>query len=352
MTSLQETISRVRPVSVTVRSLATQRLNSLAMPRRALGRLLELAETLAAICGTADIDRTLDPCLKRRVNLVMAADHGVAVEGVSQYPQAVTRAMVETILSGRASINALATTANSSVVVVDMGVIGAKSWTARDGFLDRRIADGTDNMAVGPAMTRQQAVQSIEAGIEVAASVDADVVGLGEMGIANTTAATAIGCVLLGVDPMGATGSGTGLSSEAVKHKASVIRRAIEINGPDPNDGIDVLRTVGGFEIGGLVGAILGTAAFGKPIIIDGLISTSAVLIAHSLCPHVADWLIASHLSAEPLHQQMLNHLKIQAYLDLEMRLGEGTGAALMLPMLDAAAALLKEVATLEEVLK
>lgn len=351
MNPVHQTISQIQPTSSASRARATQRLNSLAMPRRALGRLMELAETLAAMAGTAKAHRSLSLQLQRRVNLVMAGDHGVAEEAVSQYPQAVTRAMVETMLRGKASINALAKAADSRVVVVDMGITGDRSWTGRDGFLDRRIAEGTANIAVGPAMTHKQAWRSLEQGIEVAQTLEFDVLGVGEMGIANTTSATAVGCALLNLAPADFTGPGTGLGRDEVQHKVSIIQRAMEANRPNPTNGLEVLSAFGGFEIGGMAGAILAAAALGKPVIIDGLISTSAALIAHSLCPHVTDWMIASHLSTEPLHQKMLEHLQLRPYLDLQLRLGEGTGAALLLPLLDAAAALLTEVATLEEVL-
>ncbi len=344
MTLLSETIAEIQPASESVREQARQRLESLAMPHWALGRLLELAESLAAMAGT------IEPVFKRRVNIVMAGDHGVAAAGVSQYPQSVTRAMVETMLSGRAAINAIAGSVDSRVVVVDMGVVGERSWSGRAGFVDCRVAEGTGNIAEGPAMTGDQAQASVEAGIHVARSLEADIYGLGEMGIGNTTPATAVGCALLGIPAAGVTGRGTGISVEGVSKKEAVIDRALKLNAPESGDGLDVLRKVGGFEIGGMAGFLIGAAALRKPVIIDGLISTAAALIAQALCPRVTDWLIASHRSTEPLHVRMLERLGLVPYLDLEMRLGEGTGSALTFPLVDSATAVLRNMATLDEV--
>lgn len=344
MTLLSETIGEIQPASEIARGQARLRLESLAMPHWALGRLLELAESLAAMAGT------IEPVFERRINIVMAGDHGVAATGVSQYPQSVTRAMVETMLSGRAAINAIAGSVDSRVVVVDMGVVGERSWSGREGFLDCRVAEGTQNIADGPAMTGEQAHASVEAGIQVARSLDADIYGLGEMGIGNTTPATAVGCALLGITAEGVTGRGTGISVEGVGKKEAVIDKALTLNAPDAEDGLDVLQKVGGFEIGGMAGFLIGAAALRKPVIIDGLISTAAALIAQALCPRVTEWLIASHRSTEPLHVKMLEQLGLVPYLDLGMRLGEGTGAALTFPLVDSATAVLRNMATLDEV--
>ncbi|MAF65983.1 MAG: nicotinate-nucleotide--dimethylbenzimidazole phosphoribosyltransferase [Planctomycetes bacterium] len=346
MTRLSDTIAEIQPASKTGREQARQRLDSLAMPHWALGQLMDLAESLAAMAGS------IEPDFKQRINIVMAGDHGVAAAGVSQYPQSVTRAMVETMLSGGAAINAIANSVDSRVIVVDMGVIGQRSWSGRSGFLDYRIAEGTANIAQGPAMTREHAQASVEAGIQVAQSLQADIFGLGEMGIANTTPATAVGCALMRITAKGVTGRGTGICVDAIAAKEAVIDRALKINEPDWEDGLDVLHKVGGFEIGGMAGFLIGAAALRKPVVIDGLISTAAALIAQSLCPMVTDWMLASHRSIEPLHVQMLEHLGLPPYLDLQMRLGEGTGAALMFPLVDSAMAILKNMATLDEVVQ
>ncbi len=345
MTLLSETIAAVQPASQTHREQARHRLESLAMPHWALGRLMDLAESLAAMVGT------IEPVFERRVNIVMAGDHGVAAAGVSQYPQSVTRSMIDTMLSGRAAINAIAGSAGSRVIVVDMGVMGERSWSGRKGFLDHRIADGTGNIASGPAMTCEQAEASIEAGIQVAQSLEADIYGVGEMGIGNTTPATAVGCALLQITATDVTGRGTGISVDALANKESVIDQALTTNAPDWENGLDVLHKLGGFEIGGMAGFMIGAAALRKPVIMDGLISTAAALIAQSLSPRVTEWLLASHLSTEPLHVRMLEKLGLVPYLDLQMSLGEGTGAALMFPLIDSATAVMRNMATLDEVL-
>lgn len=344
MSLLEQTVAAIAPPCKRVREQARVRLQSLAMPNWALGRLMELAESMAAMAGDTQ------PAFARRISVVMVGDHGVVTEGVSHYPQAITRSMVETILNGRAAINALAETARSRVVVIDMGVIGAKAWAGHSNYIDCRIADGTANIAEGPAMNREQARASIEAGIRVAQSLKADLYGIGEMGIGNTTPATAVGCALLALCPKDMTGCGTGIVERALRRKREVIERALRMNRPNGEDGLDVLHKVGGFEIGGMAGLMLGAAAQRKPIILDGLISTAAALLAQRLCPAIRDWMLASHRSTEPLHAPMLAHLGLRPYLDLELRLGEGTGAALLMPLIDSACLLMQRMSTLDEV--
>lgn len=345
MPLLEQTIAAIASPCGNAREQAHRRLESLAMPRWALGRLMELAESLAAMAGTAQ------PSFPNRASVVMVGDHGVAAERVSGYPQSVTPSMVDTMLAGGAAINALAEVAHSRVVVVDMGVIGPKPWQGQPGYVDCRIADGTANIARGPAMTLEQARASLQAGIKTAQRLEVDLYGVGEMGIANTTPATAVGCAILGVSPDGATGRGTGIAPQVLQHKSQVIEQSLRTNQPDGSCGIDVLHKVGGFEIGGMAGLMLGAAANCKPIILDGLISTSAALVAQRLCPAVTEWMLASHRSTEPLHGPMLEHLGLRPYLDLELRLGEGTGAALLMPLIDSACALIGRMATLDEVL-
>lgn len=346
MTLLKQTIANITEPDAKARRAARTRLESLAMPYWALGRLLDLAESLAAI---TDGDLNL---LKRRVSVVMAGDHGVVAEGVSQYPQSVTRAMVSTMLRGGAAINALAATADSRVMLVDLGVAGEEeTWQGHPQFLALKIAPGTANIARGPAMTNQQAITAICTGIEVADMLEADIYGVGEMGIGNTTPATAIGCAMLDLDPGDVTGKGTGIDDEVLSNKIEVIRTSLRVNQPRADDGLDVLQKVGGFEIGGMVGLMLAAAARHRPVILDGLISTSAALIAERICPQVSGYLFASHRSVEPCHTAMLKHLGLEPFLDLDLRLGEGTGAALMMPLIDSAVAVYNNMFTLDEAL-
>ena len=346
MAVLQDTIASIEGQDLAWREKAHARLEQLIMPYWALGRLLDLAEDLAGMT------RTLRPPVAARTIVTMAGDHGVTAEGVSKYPSEVTYQMVHNFTVGGAGINALARVVGARVVVVDMGVDGDLSeMAAAHKILDYKVARGTQNMAVGPAMSRAQAVQSLEAGIEIAGMLAplTDVYGTGDMGIGNTTPASAIVATLAGCSVDVVTGRGTGLDDAQLSHKATVIQRALEINKPDASDGLDVLAKVGGFEIGGLAGVILGAAALRKPVVIDGFISTSAALVAHALCPAAGDYMIAAHRSEEPGHVAMLAHLGKQPLMDLNMRLGEGTGAALAMAFVEGAARMLTDVATFGE---
>lgn len=335
----------IRPRDEDARRRARARLEQLTMPYWALGRLMDLAEDLAGITGSEH------PPAARRSLVLMAGDHGVAAEGVSRYPPEVTVQMVLNFVRGGAGCNAMARVVGARVVVVDMGVAGEFPAEAEAAVLHRRVAAGTGNIARGPAMTREQAVQAVEAGIGVAADLDAgtDLFGTGEMGIANTTPSSAIVATLCGCSAADVTGAGTGIDEEQRRHKIVVVERALAVNRPDPNDGLDVLARVGGFEIAGLAGLILGAAARRKPVLIDGFISTAAALIAHALSPSSADAMIAAHQSEEPGHRAALAKLGKRPLLDLGMRLGEGTGAALAMSLVEAAARLLSDVATFEE---
>jgi len=325
---------------------AHSRLASLTMPHWALGRLMDLAKTIAGIT------RSLRPSLARKVIVTMAADHGVVAEGVSKYPQEVTAQMVANFVAGGAGINALARQGGAEICIVDMGVAGDLRAFAQTGtFIDKKIAAGTENMARGPAMTRAQAIGSIEAGIDVVSGMrdTMDIVGTGDMGIGNTTPSAAIAALITGKPVAAVTGRGTGIDDGQRQHKIAVIEKSLALNRPDAKDPLDVLAKVGGFEIGGIAGVILGAAAQGKPILIDGFISTAGAFIAQGLCPRAMDYVIAAHRSVEPGHNIMLDHLNKQALLDLDLRLGEGTGAALAMNLADAAVAILTEVATFEE---
>jgi nicotinate-nucleotide--dimethylbenzimidazole phosphoribosyltransferase len=343
---IETTISRIAPQDGSARASAKARLDQLIMPHWALGRLLDLAVDLAGMTGS------IKPPVARKVIVTMAGDHGVVAEGVSKYPAEVTPQMVLNFVAGGAGINALARQAGARVVVVDMGVAGDLSAAAKAGkIISKRIAPGTQNCALGPAMTADQARRSVEAGIEVAADLagQADVYGTGDKGIGNTTPSTAIVAVLTGSPVADVTGRGTGIDDAAWKNKVAVVERAIKVNKPNPKDGLDVLAKVGGFEIGGLAGLILGAAAARKPVLIDGFISTAAALIAQSLCPTATQFMIAAHRSVEAGHGAMHRQLGLTPLLDLNMRLGEGTGAALAMNLVEAAVRVMTEVATFEE---
>jgi nicotinate-nucleotide--dimethylbenzimidazole phosphoribosyltransferase len=319
---------------------AQRRLDALTKPPGSLGRLEEIAVRLAAISGRP-------PRVAAPVIFTLAGDHGVVAEGVSAYPQSVTAQMVENFLRGGAAVNVLARQAGARVVVADFGV--ATPLGTPEGLVVRRIGAGTANMARGPAMTSAQAVAAIEAGAALAVEAiagGADLLGTGEMGIGNTTAASAITAALTGAPADAVTGYGTGLDESGRARKVAVVRRALEVNALDPADGLDVLAKVGGFEIAGLVGVILAGAAHRIPVALDGFIAGAAALVADALAPAARDALFASHRSAEPGHALALRHLGLEPYLALDMRLGEGTGAALFVMLARAAAAIHAEMAT------
>lgn len=321
-------------------------LDSLTKPPGSLGRLEELALRLATLRGGP-------PRLEQPVIFTFAADHGVVAEGVSAYPQVVTAQMVENFLREGAAVNVLARQAGARVVVADFGIATPlsvpASLPAAGGLVERRIAAGTRNLAIGPAMTRAQAVAAVEAGAalaEEAIAAGADLLGTGEMGIGNTTAASAVTAAITGAPPEAVTGRGTGIDDATWARKVEVVRRALAVNRPDPTDGLGVLAAVGGFEIGGLVGVILAAAAHRLPVAVDGFISTAAALIAVTLAPRARDALFASHRSAEPGHDVALAHLGLRPYLDLDLRLGEGTGTALFVHLARAAAGIYTGMAT------
>lgn len=343
---LEKTIAAIEPQDEAMRARARERLEQLTMPYWALGRLMDLAEDMAGIT------RSMRPPVEKRLIVTMAGDHGVVAEGVSAYPQEVTGQMVHNFVNGGAGINALARQAKARIVVVDMGVAADLSDLASRGrIISRRIAPGTANMAAGPAMTREQAVSALEAGISVAQEScrDVDLFGTGEMGIGNTTPSSAIVAVLSGLPVAEVTGAGTGIDAEQMKQKIRIIEKAIEVNRPDKGSGLDVLAKVGGFEIAGIAGLILGAASMKKPVLVDGFISTAGALIAHALCPVAADYMIAAHRSVEKGHIAALNILGKKPLIDLDLRLGEGTGAALAMNFVEAAVRILTEVATFEE---
>ena len=316
----------------------------MAEARSSLGRLEELSIKLAGIQGKAI------PQIRHKAVITMAGDHGVVAEGVGNWPQEVTAQMVYNFLSGGAGINVLARQAGARVVVVDMGV--AAELEASPRLISKKVAPGTQNMCLGPAMTLEQVVTSVESGIEVAAAELAkglDIVGTGDMGIGNTTASSAICAAMMGKPVVEVTDRGTGISDEQLAHKIEVVKRALEVNQPDRQKPLEVLSKVGGFEIGGLVGVMLAAAAYRIPVVIDGFISGAAALIATALAPRLRDFLIAAHVSAEAGHRLLLRHLGLKPLLDLDMRLGEGTGAVLGIFLAEAAAKILAEMSTFGE---
>jgi len=345
MPTLDETIGKISPPDASVMAAARARQDSLTKPQGSLGRLEEISVQIAGICGA------ITPKLEHKVIVTMAADHGVAADGVSLYPPEVTRQMVLNFLSGGAAINVLARHVGARVIVVDMGVSGGFEETP--GLLRRPVASGTASLLRGPAMSREDATRAVLTGIEIVNEeingAGLDIVGTGEMGIGNTTAASAITAAVTGRPPAEVTGRGTGVDDAALQHKISVIETALALNRPDPSDALDVLAKVGGFEIGGLAGVMLGAAAARRPVVIDGFISGAAALIACGLAPALKDYLIPAHLSVEAGHRTVLSHLGLKPVLDLDLRLGEGTGAALGISLVAAAVKILGEMATFGE---
>lgn len=347
MEKINKVIKEIKKIDGLLVQETQKRLDNLTKPQGSLGRLEELAVKIAGITGNPN------PALKKKVIFTLAGDHGVAQEGVSAFPQEVTRQMVYNFIAGGAGINVLARQAGARVVVVDMGVAGDIEVNAADltGFKEMKVAYGTKNMLLGQAMSREEAITSIENGIQVLEDElgqGIDIVGTGDMGIANTTASAAIAAVLTGRPVEYLTGRGTGVDDKTFLHKIAVIKQAIALNRPNPRDPIDVLAKVGGFEIGGLAGIILAAAARRIPVVIDGFISAAGMLLAYHLEPKVKDYLIAGHCSVEKGHKIILDYLGLAPLLDLNLRLGEGTGAALAMHLVEAAIRILTEMATFQ----
>jgi nicotinate-nucleotide--dimethylbenzimidazole phosphoribosyltransferase len=342
--SLSRIIEMIKPLDKRAMAQAQARQDLLTKPQGSLGRLEELSIQLAGIQG-----RSI-PQIRHKAIITMAADHGVVAEEIGNWPQEVTAQMVFNFLSGGAGINAIARQVGARVIVVDMGVAG--ELEPHPQLLSRRVASGTQNIARGQAMTHEQAVASIATGMEIVAAEVAkglDIVGTGDMGIGNTTASSAVCAVMTGRPVAEVTGRGTGISDDQLEHKIAVIEKALAVNRPDPGQPIEVLAKVGGFEIGGLVGVMLASAAHRIPVVIDGFISGAAALVAVALSPKLKGFLIAGHVSAEAGHPLVLGHLGLRPLLDLGMRLGEGTGAALGIFLAEASARVLAEMATFTE---
>jgi nicotinate-nucleotide--dimethylbenzimidazole phosphoribosyltransferase len=346
MKNLQKAIDRIIPPSDEWQEKAYERLRQQARPQGSLGVLEDVGARLAGIA------QTLDVRLARKVIVTCAGDHGVCAEGVSLFPSEVTPQMVYNFVNGGASINVLARHAGAMVKVADLGV----NWDFEPGLpiFHKKVHKGTENFAQGPAMTRAAAVQSIEAGIEIVEELLAegpvDLLGTGDMGIGNTTPSTAIIAAFSGLPVDQLTGRGTGVDDEGLQRKVAVIGKGLAINQPDPRDALDVLAKVGGFEIGGLAGLVIGAAANGIPVVCDGFIATAGALVACELVPPARDYLFTSHYSVEVGHRYMLSRLDREPLLDLKFRLGEGTGAAAAMELLDMATRILADIKTFEEV--
>lgn len=342
---LHEAVGRVRPVDVTWRDRAEARLDELTKPPRSLGRLEWIAARLCAI------QETVTPRVVPRRIVVFAADHGVTEEGVSAYPSAVTAQMVGNFLRGGAAINVLARAAAADVCVVDVGVAGDIDASGQAAaFVSRRVRPGTRNMTKGPAMSEDELASALRVGLDIADGAARDgvaVIACGDMGIGNTTAASAMTEAFLGVAAAQVTGPGTGIDGEMLARKIDVVRRALAANQPG-HDPLAILRTVGGLEIAAIAGAYVGAAAHRMAIVGDGFIATAAALVAASICPPFLDCWFAGHRSSEPGHMLQLGFLRQRPLLDLEMRLGEGTGAALAMSLFGAAAAVMNEMATFD----
>lgn len=341
---LASTLARIAPIDRSWTDAAWERLDSLTKPPRSLGVLEQIAARVAAI------QRTQRPVARPCALVLMAGDHGVVAQGVSAYPQEVTMQMIANFVSGGAAINQLARTIEAELVLVDVGAAGDTSNMA--GVVQAKVRAGTADMTLGPAMTREEAAEAIQRGVDVAVGLAArgvKVIGTGEMGIGNTTAAAAVTSALTGAAPRAVVGSGTGLDGAGVSHKTNVISRALELNAPDANDPLGVLAAVGGLELAGMTGLVLGAAAEGVCVVADGFISGAAALAAVRMEPRASGYVFPSHLSVEPGHAVVLAALELSPVLELDMRLGEGTGAALAMGIMRAACEVMSGMATFAE---
>ncbi len=341
MSLFESTIANIPEPALAAAKEVQSRLDQKTKPPGSLGRLEELACTLAEVHGTPDLD------LPRKAIVVMAGDHGVAEEGVSAFPQEVTAQMVLNFARGGAAINVLARHAGAQMVVVDMGV--KSPLPAHPEVRSMRIGPGTANFTRGPAMSRDEVLRALEAGNAIADELAASgvgLVGIGEMGIANTTSASALAVAFTGASPEEVTGRGTGIDDAGQRRKVEVIRRALQMNKPDPADAVGTLARLGGFEIAGLAGVVLGCAARRIPVLMDGFIATAAALAAVRIAPRASYALIASHRSVEAGHRHLLSALAKKPLFEFDLRLGEGTGAAMAMHLVDASIHILREMAT------
>ena len=343
-TSLADILANIQPADAAAMRRARQRQLTLTKPPGSLGALEDMSVQLAGIFGT---DR---PRIGGKAVIVAAADHGVVAQGVTGYPQAVTAQMALNFLAGGAAVSVIARQVGVRQIIVDAGI--ATDMPPHPDLRAVRIGKGTADISRGPAMSREQAERCLLAGVSLAqdaAHAGASLIATGDMGIGNTTPSSAITAALAAADPEHTTGAGTGRSPDELRRKTDIVRRALRVNAPDASDGLDVLAKVGGFEIGVLAGVILGGALMRRGVVLDGFISGAAALIAHALCPAARDYMIASHRSAERGHIIILEHLGLRPLLDLQMRLGEGSAAVLAMPIIEAAAATLSDMATFAE---
>jgi len=341
---LNAVIGAIAPTDPAAEQAAWTRLDNLTKPPRSLGRVEGLAARVACVQGT---DR---PSVAKKVVLLMAGDHGVVEEGVAVYPQDVTWQMVANIVGKGAAINQFAASVGADVLVHDVGVI--RDLSDMPGVVIRKVAPGTRNMAVGPAMTREEAAQAVMVGVQAArdaVAAGAELISTGDMGIGNTTPASALTAVFASTEPTLVCGRGTGLDDEGVAHKVAVVERALQVNGVNELDPLGVLAAVGGFEIAALAGVVLGAAEQRTCVVFDGFISGAAALAAVRICPAAADYLFPSHRSVEPGHSVQLDALGLEPVLELDMRLGEGTGGALTMGIIDAACRMISNMATFAE---
>lgn len=347
MEKIKKTITDIKELDNNLIEKTQKRLDNLTKPQGSLGRLEDLAKKIVGITNKEN------PSLKNKVIFTLAADHGVTEEGISAFPKEVTAQMVYNFLSGGAGINVLAKYVGAKVVVVDIGVAEKiqNSKLKTQNFREKKINLGTKNFTKEPAMTKEEAINTVNTGIELVKEELAngiDIIGIGEMGIGNTTCASAITAVITGANIEEITGKGTGITDEKLKNKIEIIKKAIKINQPDKNDAIDILHKVGGFEIGGMAGIILAATANRIPVVIDGFISGAAALLAYKLEPKTVNYMIASHVSVEPGHKIILDYLKLKPLFNLDMRLGEGTGATLGINLAQMSINILTEMATFE----
>ncbi len=341
--TLEETLAQIRPLDRSSEEAARQHLARLTKPEGSLGRLEEIG------FRTAAIQRSVPPHLGRKLLFVFAADHGVTDEGVSAYPKEITGQMTKNFLAGGAAINVLARHYGVETIFVDVGV--DHEFATASGLCDRKIRRGTANFARGSAMTQQEAQRSVEIGIALAREAAEDdllVLGAGEMGIGNTSSAAAILCALTGLTPADAVGRGTGIDDATLERKIAAVRKGLAVNQPDARNPLDVLAKVGGFEIGAITGVILGAAAFSVPMVLDGFVCGAAALLAQRFSRAVRDVLFASHRSAENAHGAMLEALELTPFFEWQMRLGEGTGACLLMGLIETAVKIMREMATFE----
>ena len=340
--TLEEAIAKIKPLDHNAMEIAQKRWDSIAKPLHSLGKLETLLIQIAGITGNAEVD------LSRRGLIVMCADNGVVEEGVTQTGQEVTAIVAENFLKYDTSVGVMCKQNHAEIFPVDMGMV-----TDTKVRTDHEIAYGTQNMTKGPAMTREQAVKGLEAGIDMVRELNDKgyrILATGEMGIGNTTTSSAVASVLLKQPVEEMTGRGAGLTSEGLVRKINAIKKAITLNKPDPEDAIDVLAKVGGLDIAGMAGVFLGGAVYGIPVVMDGFISCVSALIAMRICPAARDYILASHVSKEPAAHLILENMEKEAIIHADMCLGEGTGAVALFPILDLAAAVYHSMSTFDDI--